>query len=139
MFPLFFAFFFALAIVLRAQVGLCGFTRVQLQTLANALTKDGLIDQEQGLGYVLYDRFAGVLPEPLEARGVGKRAADELPEKKPKFLLPSTTANGASQPTSLKVGKADASPTHEFYHKQFLTQQRKMADSRNKLFGKGSA
>ena len=49
---------------------------------ANSLCADGLIDLEQGLGYVLCDRFAGTMPTPLEARGVGKRAADRLPGKK---------------------------------------------------------
>ena len=51
---------------------------------ANCLCADGLIDLEQGLGYLLCDRFAGKLPSPLEARGVGKRAADRLPGKKEK-------------------------------------------------------
>ena len=49
---------------------------------ANRLCADGLIDLEQGLGYVLCDRFAGMMPTPLEARGVGKRAADRLPGRK---------------------------------------------------------
>jgi hypothetical protein len=49
---------------------------------ANSLCADGLIDLEQALGYILYDRFAGKMPTPLEARGVGKRAADKPPGKK---------------------------------------------------------
>ena len=49
---------------------------------ANRLCAEGLIDLEQALGYILYDRFAGTMPTPLEARGLGKRAADRLPGKK---------------------------------------------------------
>lgn len=37
-------------------------------------------------------------PGPADKKNV---SLDELPVKKPKFLLPSTTANGTSQPTSL--------------------------------------
>jgi hypothetical protein len=48
----------------------------------NSLCADGLIDLEQGLGYLLCDRFAGTMPTPLDARGVGKRAADRVPGKK---------------------------------------------------------
>ena len=51
---------------------------------ANSLCADGLIDLEQGLGYVLCDRFAGVIPTPLDARGIGKRAADKPPGRKEK-------------------------------------------------------
>ena len=51
---------------------------------ANRLCADGLIDLEQGLGYILCDRFSGSMPTPLEARKVGKRAADRLPGKKEK-------------------------------------------------------
>ena len=51
---------------------------------ANRLCADGLIDLEQGLGYVLADRFGGWMPMPLEARGIGKRAADRLADKKEK-------------------------------------------------------
>ena len=49
---------------------------------ANSLCADGLLDLEQGLGYLLCDRFAGTMPTPVEARRVGKRAAERLPEKK---------------------------------------------------------
>ena len=52
---------------------------------ANALSARGLIDLEEGLGYLLADRFVGQLPADEErARGVGKRAADKLPTKKEK-------------------------------------------------------
>ena len=51
---------------------------------ANRLCADGLIDLEQGLGYLLCDRFAGTAPSPSEARGVGKRAADKVPGRKEK-------------------------------------------------------
>ena len=51
---------------------------------ANSLCTDGLVDLEQGLGYLLCDRYAGTMPTPLEARGVGKRAADRVPGKKEK-------------------------------------------------------
>ena len=51
---------------------------------ANSLCADGLIDLEQGLGYILCDRFGGKMPIPVEARAVGKRAADKLPGKKEK-------------------------------------------------------
>ena len=51
---------------------------------ANSLCADGLIDLEQGLGYVLCDRFAGMMPSPIDARGVGKRAADKPAGKKEK-------------------------------------------------------
>ena len=68
----------------------------------------------------------------------GNVSLHELPRKKPKFQLPSTTANAVSQSAFLTVGQADASPVHEFYHRQFQAQQKKMADSRNKFFGQGS-
>jgi len=48
----------------------------------DSLCADGLLDLEQGLGYLLCDRFAGTMPTPVEARRVGKRAAERLPEKK---------------------------------------------------------
>ena len=51
---------------------------------ANSLCADGLIDLEQGLGYVLCDRFVGVMPSPIGARGIGKRAADKPAGKKEK-------------------------------------------------------
>ena len=52
---------------------------------ANRLCADGLIDQEQGLGYVLCDRFGGNMPSPLKARGVGKNAAIKtVPDQKTK-------------------------------------------------------
>jgi hypothetical protein len=54
------------------------------RTHANGLCADGLIDLEQGLGYFLCDRFAGNMPTPLEARRVGKQAADRLPDRKEK-------------------------------------------------------
>ena len=54
------------------------------RTHANSLCADGLIDLEQALGYVLCDRFAGTMPSPIEARSVGKRAADKPPGKKEK-------------------------------------------------------
>ena len=42
---------------------------------ANALSARGLIDLEEGLGYLLANRFVGQLPADEErARGVGKRA-----------------------------------------------------------------
>ena len=39
---------------------------------ANQLCADGLIDKEQGLGYLLCDRFRAVPPSPEGARDIGK-------------------------------------------------------------------
>ena len=51
---------------------------------ANSLCADGLIDQEQGLGYFLTDRFSGALPSVIESRQIGKNAALKVPNKKTK-------------------------------------------------------
>jgi pyruvate/2-oxoglutarate dehydrogenase complex dihydrolipoamide acyltransferase (E2) component len=67
-----------------AVLGAIGDKGSEKRARANRLCADGLIDLEQGLGYVLADRFGGWMPMPLEARGIGKRAADRLADKKEK-------------------------------------------------------
>ena len=71
-----------IVIAQAAVLGAIGEKGSKKRAHANSLCADGLIDLEQGLGYLLCDRFSGVMPTPLEARGVGKRAADKPPGKK---------------------------------------------------------
>lgn len=65
-----------------AILGAIGEKGSEKRARANSLCADGLIDLEQGLGYVLRDRFVGTMPSPLEARAIGKRAADKPPGKR---------------------------------------------------------
>lgn len=71
-----------IVIAQAAVLGAIGEKGSDKRARANSLCADRLIDLEQGLGYLLCDRFAGTMPTPMEARGVGKRAADKPPGKK---------------------------------------------------------
>ena len=64
-----------ITIAQAAVLAAIGETGSEKRTHANSLCADGLIDQEQGLGYVLCDRFGGEMPSPFDARRVGKNAA----------------------------------------------------------------
>ena len=73
--------------ILFAQAGVLaaiGEKGSEKRARANSLCADGLIDLEQGLGYVLFDVFKSELPSPKLAREIGKRAADKPPGKREK-------------------------------------------------------